>query len=44
MYKGSIQPTSPELELKSQMFGKFRTWLSLKSEIFPLVVLDNTTN
>ena len=35
MQKGSIQPTSPELEINSQIFEKFRTWLSLKSEILP---------
>ena len=34
MQKGSIQPTSPELEINSQIFEKFRTWLSLKSEFF----------
>ena len=33
MQKGSVQPTSSELEIKSQIFEKFRTWLRFKSKI-----------
>ena len=33
MQKVSVQTTGSELEIKSQIFKKFRTWLSLKSKI-----------